>query len=145
MYHQITIWSVFANLLNGNSVVNIETVNIDLFSKSDWIAIWWTTNLLNCHLADYTPTETQTEPELFRMHYLSTLLSTWVGERSQADPPVLYNTWDILHKSTYTETTTLHKLQHEFFFVKFQLKRFFVVFFLNILLFFGLVAYGYSP
>ena len=47
-------------------MLHMEIVNIYLFPKLTKIAIWWTTNLLNCHLADYT--QTQTQPELFRMY-----------------------------------------------------------------------------
>ena len=42
----------YTNLLNGYSVVNIKIVNIDLFL-----------NVRNCHLADST--QTQTESEVF--------------------------------------------------------------------------------
>ena len=38
-----------------------------IFSKIDRIAIQLTTNLSNCHSADYTQTQTQIESELFRM------------------------------------------------------------------------------
>ena len=53
------------NQLNGNSV------GFGNFSKIDGIAIQWTTNLPNYHSAEYTQTETQKEPVLFRMHLIT--------------------------------------------------------------------------
>ena len=85
MYHWFTIWKICGNWLNGNLVVHIKIVKYLSFSKIDQIAIWWTTNLMNCHSADYIHMETQTKPELFRMHlrlkcchtrFTSKLLST---------------------------------------------------------------------
>ena len=63
---------------NGNSVAHIKIVNIYLFPKLTRMAIQWTTNLLNCHLAEYTQMEPQIESELFRMHptFQNTSLST---------------------------------------------------------------------
>ena len=49
---QIIIQLIYANLYNGNSVVNIKIV---IFFQ----------NLLNCHLGDHIQTQTQTESEVF--------------------------------------------------------------------------------
>ena len=57
----------FGRFVEIDRMVHIKKCKYLSFSKIDQIAIQWTTNLPNRHLADYTQTP-QMEPELFRMH-----------------------------------------------------------------------------
>ena len=89
VYHWITIGLVFTNLPNGNSVVNIEIVNMYFFPQN-----WPKRNSVHQKSAELPfgwqhSREKETEPQLFKMH------KNWLFVQTIVDLPqdIPYTEW----------------------------------------------------